>query len=61
MHFNISKIPEKIKVDYTMEQVEQIYPTECDVANAKNMATMRIIVEGVKCAGNGVNKIKTNT
>ena len=33
------------------------YPTHCDVTNAKNMATMRIIVEDVKRAGNVVNKI----
>ena len=26
MHFNTPKIPEKIKVDYTMERVEQYIP-----------------------------------
>ena len=61
MHFNTPKIPEKIKVGYTMERIEQYIPNYCDVTNAKNMVTMRIIVEDVKCVGNVVNKILTTT
>ena len=59
MNFNTPKIPEKIKVGYTMERVEQYI--HCDVTNAKNMLTMSIIVEGMKCVGNVVNKILTTT
>ena len=37
------------------------YSTNCDVTNAKNIATMKIIVEGVKSVGNVVHKILTTT
>ena len=51
MQFNTLKIPEKIKVGYTMVRVKQYLPNPLRCSNAKNMATMGIIVEDVKMCG----------
>ena len=60
MHSNTPKIPEKNKSWlYNGDNRALHTQPHCDVTNTKNMATMRIIVECVKCAGNGVNKILT--
>ena len=49
MHFNTPKIPEKNKSWLYNGEGQAIHTqNDCDVTNAKNMTSMRIIVEGMK-------------